>query len=224
MTDKKRIDGNDGSSSSSSNSNETMRRSYGLPIDAVSGGGGTGSPAAGERRRKRRTLLLVLLAAAQVLFLSGLLVTNYAVGWFGKEIQLKTAPIDPRDLFYGDYVVLNYEISRLPSGLWKGEGEPDRQKNVYVLLRPSAASPEIYEAAGVYPDKPAAAGDEVVIKGRIDYSWDREINLRYGLERFYVPEGTGKEIEEQRALSTVRVSVAPWGQARVNGFADEQKP
>ena len=33
----------------------------------------------------------------------------------GKEILLKTVPVDPRDLFRGDYVILRYEISRLDS-------------------------------------------------------------------------------------------------------------
>ena len=31
----------------------------------------------------------------------------------GQKILLKTIPLDPRDLFRGDYVVLNYEISQL---------------------------------------------------------------------------------------------------------------
>jgi hypothetical protein len=31
----------------------------------------------------------------------------------GKVIHLRTAPIDPRDIFRGDYVRLNYEISRI---------------------------------------------------------------------------------------------------------------
>jgi len=31
----------------------------------------------------------------------------------GEEVLLKTTPVDPRDLFRGDYVILNYEISRL---------------------------------------------------------------------------------------------------------------
>ena len=185
---------------------------------------GSGTNNGTTPRHNRRKWLFILLIAAQTLFLTGLLVTNYAVGWFGKEIQLKTAPVDPRDLFYGDYVVLNYEISRLPISLWKGEGEPKLKKNVYVLLRPSAADPNEYEAVGVYPDKPAISGEEVALKAHIQYGWDREITLRYGLERYYVPEGTGKEIEEQRELSKVRVSVAPWGQARVNGFAEEERP
>ena len=38
----------------------------------------------------------------------------------GKVIHLRTAPIDPRDLFRGDYVRLNYEISRIPVSRLKG--------------------------------------------------------------------------------------------------------
>jgi uncharacterized membrane-anchored protein len=38
----------------------------------------------------------------------------------GKVILLRTAPIDPRDLFRGDYVRLNYEISRIGVDQLKG--------------------------------------------------------------------------------------------------------
>ena len=31
----------------------------------------------------------------------------------GKEVLLKTVPVDPRDLFRGDYVVLRYDISTI---------------------------------------------------------------------------------------------------------------
>ena len=31
----------------------------------------------------------------------------------GQEIILKTVPVDPRDMFRGDYMTLNYPISQL---------------------------------------------------------------------------------------------------------------
>ena len=34
----------------------------------------------------------------------------------GEEVMLKTMPIDPRDLFRGDYVILSYEIGNLDIG------------------------------------------------------------------------------------------------------------
>jgi len=34
----------------------------------------------------------------------------------GEEVMLKTMPVDPRDLFRGDYVILSYEIGNLDIG------------------------------------------------------------------------------------------------------------
>jgi uncharacterized membrane-anchored protein len=31
----------------------------------------------------------------------------------GEEVLLKTLPVDPRDLFRGDYVILRYDVSRV---------------------------------------------------------------------------------------------------------------
>src|SRR6185437_13702730 len=95
---------------------------------------------------KRRAKLLLLLVLLQVLFLGGIAGSYYAVGWFGDEIKLKTVPVDPRDLLYGDYVTLGYEISRLEPALWKGGEElPKTGSRVYVLLKPVNG---LYEAVG----------------------------------------------------------------------------
>jgi len=41
--------------------------------------------------------------------------------------------------------------------------------------------------------------------------------LRFNLERYYVPEGSGLRLEKAGRLHPlkVRVSIAPWGQARI---------
>ena len=35
----------------------------------------------------------------------------------GQEVLLKVQPVDPRDLFRGDYVVLRYDITRVDSNV-----------------------------------------------------------------------------------------------------------
>ena len=182
---------------------------------------------------KRGGLLLSLLVAVQVLVLTGMLLSQYAISWFGKEIELKTAPVDPRDIFYGDYVILNYEISRLPLAM-SDRDKLNRGDSVYVLLRPSASDRRLYEAAGISTDKPKTEGDEVYIKARVQYVWENganeEVQLQYGLERYYVPEGTGMEWErrwneqfqEQGDKLRVRVTVAPWGRAKVEELINEE--
>jgi len=168
------------------------------------------------RRGSRRAKLLIVLVLLQVLFLGGIAGSYYAVGWYGDEIKLRTVPVDPRDLLYGDYVTLSYEISRLEPALWKGGDElPKTGSPVYVLLKPVNG---VYEAAGIYNKKPAAGHGEAVMKGRVSWSWNEEIHVKYGIEQFYVPEGTGKELEEKARNMIVTVKSASWGQTKITGY------
>ncbi|MEI7028124.1 GDYXXLXY domain-containing protein [Paenibacillus sp. y28] len=175
--------------------------------------------------RSKRTVRIGVLLALQVLFLLGLAGSYYATGWFGKEIRLQTAPVDPRDLFYGDYVRLSYDISRIPVSKWTGE-EPIQAENypvgkkVYVLLQPGADG--VYEVKSASYDKLQAAGEETVLEGRLEWVSSLqaavEAVVEYGLERYYVPEGTGRELEDQARNMIVRVQVAPWGQKKISGY------
>ena len=59
------------------------------------------------------------------LILIAVLVQVLILGWMAGErewivrtaptVWLRTAPVDPRDLFRGDYVTLGYEISTIPA-------------------------------------------------------------------------------------------------------------
>ncbi|TBL81565.1 GDYXXLXY domain-containing protein [Paenibacillus thalictri] len=157
---------------------------------------------------------LLLLTAAQALFLLAIAASYMAVGAWGQEIRLKTEPIDPRDAMYGDYVILNYEISRLKMPLWKeGTAKPEDGQTVYVVVKPEG---DIYEPVAVYGSKPAVSADQVALKGRVDYSGYDQFSVKYGLERYYVPEGTGGELEKKAGNTVVRVKVASWGQSRIS--------
>lgn len=162
-------------------------------------------------KQKRWFTFIVIFQVLVLVFMAG---SFYAIDVVGKEITLETEPVDPRDLFYGDYVILRYDIQTLDQGLWKEETEPEPGQTVYVKLEPSG---EHYAAAGIYAKRPKASGDAVILQAR--YRYDRhfanEYYLEYGLERYYIPEDTGKEIEEQREGMTVDLLVAPWGQAKI---------
>ncbi|QIX61263.1 GDYXXLXY domain-containing protein [Hymenobacter sp. BT18] len=160
-----------------------------------------------QRRRWLRWLV-----AAQALFVVGVAASGYATSYWGRTIWLQTAPVDPRDLLYGDYVTLNYTISQLPGRLWRGPQPPRAQQAAYVLLQ--ARPDSTYAAVGIYPEKPSATENQAVLRGSVQDTWRRSVRLRYGLERYYVPEGTGKALEKRRHLK-VQVRIAPWGQARI---------
>ncbi|TGE15326.1 hypothetical protein E5J99_13045 [Hymenobacter elongatus] len=168
----------------------------------------------------RRRLLWAALAA-QVLFILAVAGAGYATTAFGRVVVLRTTPVDPRDLLFGDYVRLNYTISQVPARLWHGPQPPQAGQPVYVLLQPLRGA---YEAAGVYSTEPAADAHQVVLRGWVTDSWAHGIRLRFGLERYYVPEKTGLSLEKSatRQPLLVRVSVAPWGQARIMQVAPAQ--
>jgi uncharacterized membrane-anchored protein len=168
-----------------------------------------------SNRVRNRYRILAGLVLVQVLFLIGLALSFYAVGWFGKEIKIQTAPIDPRDLVYGDYVNLNYEISRIKVSLWQGSGNlPAKGDILYVVMKLDKNTPKgLYKAAAVYDHKPTPAEDEIILKGRSGYTYDEIINVTYGLETYYVPENSGKALQDQVGQLVARVKVSSGGRA-----------
>jgi len=158
---------------------------------------------------------MLLLVAAQMLFLLAVAAAGYATTAYGRVVTLRTLPIDPRDLLYGDYVRLNYTISQVPTSLWQESVLPRRRQAVYVVLRPAG---EAYEAVRVYAQEPTELPtDQIVLRGWIEDRYRRSLHIRYNLERYYVPEGKSKELERKgrKHPMLVHVSIAPWGQARI---------
>lgn len=160
---------------------------------------------------KRRRWLLGLLVA-QAAFVLAVAAAGYATGAFGRTISLRTPPIDPRALLYGDHLELAYSISQVPGSFWKGSAIPRRKAPVYVVLEPREG---IYEAVAVYPEEPTTTGQQVALRGWVADTWRRGMRLRYGLERYYMPADAGRKLGRRPTPLRVEISIAPWGQARI---------
>jgi len=168
---------------------------------------------------ERRRPMLRIVVAAQVLYVLGVAGAGYATTALGKQVTLATAPIDPKDLLSGDFVRLRYGISTMPLGQWHGEGVPRRRQAVFVLL---AAGPDsLSTAVGLYPQAPTAGPNQAVLRGWVTDVYRNSLNMRFNLERYYVPEGSDLRLEKAGRLHPlrVRVSIAPWGQARITRVA-----
>jgi uncharacterized membrane-anchored protein len=129
----------------------------------------------------------------------------------GERVTLATQPVDPRDLFRGDYVVLRYEISVIDLGeiTWVGEkAEPDQ--TVWVALD---TSERIARAMAVSNDGPMPG--VVSIRGTVIWSSSDAVEIRYGIEEYFVPEGTGREVEMAQEVEIV-VAVADDGDSIVD--------
>ncbi len=117
----------------------------------------------------------------------------------GKEIRLALAPVDPRSMLQGDYVTLRYDISTLP-----GPVLPANKKIKVVLVSTANGS---YEYGGYYKiegdwNKPYEPSDDDVIVNGTTYS---DHDVQYGIESFFISEGTGSTFEGKTAAS-IKVS------------------
>jgi uncharacterized membrane-anchored protein len=149
----------------------------------------------------------------------------------GREVTLQTQPVDPRDLLRGDYVVLGYDISQLPAGALAGQPTAERNPVVFVKLAPDANG--LYQAASVHAEPVTVTAPEVLIRGRITHSCGStsrtfcdKLQIRYGLESYFLPEGEGKSLEQARNQQKLRVvaAVLPSGRAAIKRLLLDGQP
>lgn len=179
-----------------------------------------GLPKRGSSRLSsgRFAIALILVALIQSLALCWMIYDRISLISSGKEVVLDIIPVDPRSLFRGDYVILNYEISRLDTTALEGEGEIAPNSEVFATLREQEGS---WRAVAVNKAYPRETGDDhVVLRGRARYSSNNRVNVKYGIEAYFVPEGQGKVLEKQvreRKLQ-VLVAVGDDGEAAIKGL------
>jgi uncharacterized membrane-anchored protein len=178
---------------------------------------------------KRLVLAAIVVAAVQIGFLGWMIHGRASILRDGREILLKVEPVDPRDLFRGDYVRLGFDISsvpvaivaNVPAGEWL-----DDAHSLYV--RVAKGDDGFWHARSASFDAPAPnpGADEVDLLGIVDsgQSLDKNGTLHptYGIERYYVPEGEGRAIEEDVRVRSfgMKVAVADNGQAQVKALLD----
>lgn len=155
----------------------------------------------------------------------------------GTEIRLKTVPIDPRDLFRGDYVILAYSISTVETNT-AGKTDFARGERVYVSLGRDEQG--FAKAISVTRDWPKTSDDIVVIAGRVtatsvcatnaDGAFDcsgrrNRLGIAYGLESYFVPQGEGRAIETiDKARIEVVAAVSSSGEAAIKRLLIDGKP
>lgn len=161
----------------------------------------------------RKQLFIGLAVAFQVLAVASMAISREWILATGKPYLFQTAPIDPRDIFRGDYVRLDYSFSRvavreldeeiLDKGLDKGQ-------KVYLAL-----SQDINGVAQGGRLSMSPPSDEPYLAGRSTQQWPyfryyREkqksrrieefppVSVKYGIEQYFVEQGAGHEMEEIR--------------------------
>lgn len=137
----------------------------------------------------------------------------------GKKVLLKTIPVDPKDLLMGDYVILNYDISRIPEEYKNIEYKPNEE--VYVVLKTDENNIATIDKIETVSDKK----EPLYIKGKISKCnmWGNSDCINYGIESYYVKEHTGKELENNlRNGAPVEISIDKNGNAKIRGFSENK--
>jgi len=173
----------------------------------------------GWPKGRERSLLLGAVAF-QLVVLVGMIAIKAAPLVTGDVVLLRVVPVDPRDMFRGQYVTLSYEFSRTPPGGIVGLSGADfrvsQGQTVYAWVVPEADG--LHWRAEQLSTQPPPAGKKY-LRGTIG-QWGRP---EFGIESFYVQEGNGLQYEQavrQRRLSA-EVAVAPNGQATLRSLKIE---
>lgn len=157
-----------------------------------------------------------------IIFQTCILISEYANAVYplltGKEIYLKTIPVDPRCLFRGNYAQLQYDISNIPQKNLNAGQKLRNGEVLYVQLQPSNEG--FYEYSGVSLQKPDTG---TFIRGRIQNVWSRERQLyqvKYGIEAYFAPKKKAQEIERKlRTGGIATVMVAKNGKASLKDIS-----
>lgn len=136
-------------------------------------------------------LVLGAAVAFQLLVLAGMILLKTSVLITGDTVLLRVQPVDPRDLFRGEYVILGYSFSVVPPSKVAGLQVPPEGSNgltVYAILEPEDDRGH-WQATRFSATPPQGVK---FIKGRYG-PWDR---VSYGIESFFVQQGRGRGYEQ----------------------------
>jgi len=128
----------------------------------------------------------ILIICLQVLLLFGII--GYREYWIatGDKVVLKTMPVDPRDIFRGDYVNLTYEITNLL--LDSQSQKPDFLPGQSIYVNFDTAADGTSFAASVSKEQPASGR---FIQGRVrneyvESKWNMTFQDDNGVKREFI--------------------------------------
>lgn len=164
---------------------------------------------------------LIVAVVFQILLIGIMLGYALMPLYFGQEVRVRVNLYDPRDLFRGNYVDLNYEFSNFHSRNFDESDKDDRYidqyderardgARVYAVLKPDVNG--TYSFAKFSISKP---DNGVFLAGRYDgYSL-----VKYGIEQFYMsPDSaanTENEMREEDVHAYAVLMVMDNGKARL---------
>jgi uncharacterized membrane-anchored protein len=154
-------------------------------------------------RPVRKGFILALFLQLGILAYLGFF--NMYVLAAGRPVILETVPVDPRDIFRGDYFALGYEIGSVATS---DQFRPE--ETVFVTLQEGTPH---WSACCVSKQMPNLKSNQVALKARVQGYWGNRLHLHYGLEQYFAPEG--KAVLPMRKTPDVQIAVDQFGNSAI---------
>lgn len=156
--------------------------------------------------RRAAWLLFAVVVAAQVIGLAAFAGVREVKLRSGVAVILQTVPVDPRSLLQGDYAILDYEIAALPDYM------ADLPAGSVVYVRLAESDNSVWQAIDYRAGRPRPERGGTYIRGKVDARG----RLDFGIGTYFVPEGTGRIIENAADVK-VTASLDGDGRAVIRG-------
>jgi uncharacterized membrane-anchored protein len=145
----------------------------------------------------KQKIYFLVIVMAQVVLIFVMFSFYQTILNSGTEIWLKTRPVDPRDIFRGDYIQLDYEINHVndvPDYLNLQSGD--------IVFVPTYPSGKFTSVQAYNISKESCQNYFFCIKGKVvnvnsgNYDTVKNIDVDYGINQYFIKEGTGQNIDQ----------------------------
>ena len=148
-----------------------------------------------SRRRRIALLVVMLVQLAVPLALAAVAAADLA---FGQEIRLRARPVDPLDIFRGNFVVLRYDISQVAVG--------DRVRRGEKLCVRLSEQRGVWSGDFAVPDRDRE-GTAICGRARSDASAGAAVSIEYGIETYFASAERARKIEQSISRDQLYVVV-----------------
>jgi len=178
---------------------------------------------------KIQKILFIAVVIGQISVLGFMITKRLLLLKNGKKILIECQPRDPRSLFSGDYVILNYKISRLNREIFVDSNLESYKRNdtVFVALELDK-NRKYYIAKKVSKDiSKLRTENSIIVSGKLQSSfskWNKVYFVKYGVEEYFVPQKEGLRIEKSMSKVSILLSVIESGESAISKlFIDDKE-
>lgn len=187
-----------------------------------------------------KLIKFILAILIQVAIILGIILLKITILSGGSEVLLKIAPVDPTDPFRGDYITFRYDISDVPYYHFYDSQSPKIGDTIFISL---ARYGKYWEISNASTSEPTSG--EIFLKAKVTSVgidsgrdttvpldrpfetkpiYDQPIEVTYGLEEYFIPEGKGRNFDFTSKEIAAKVIIDDNGNAVLNQVYIDDQP